>query len=306
MAGDRWEVAIQVRGSYQEVLTAGRWAESSGLAALALPDHYLASASELEEPAWDSLTQLAGLARETSRIELVDLVSPVTFRHPAVYAKTAVTMADMSGNRFWLGLGTGWMEEEHRLFGLDFPDTPERFLMLEEALGYLDALKHGIGFEGPHYRLESFGAKPAFDVPIVIGGSGLSKTPALAGHFAREFNVFPNTAGDIADRIEQCLQTATLRGRSPSDIRLSFTCIPVAGMDEEGYRRNLAKQATELGREPDKLEGRLIHRGIPHGTRAQVADEIGRLADLGITRVYLQCGSTNAGELEELVEPFLP
>ena len=306
MAGDRWDIAIQVRGSYREVLTAARWAESFGLGALALPDHYLSSGTELEEPAWDNVIQLAGLARETTRIELVDLVSPITFRHPAVYAKTAVTISDMSDNRFWLGLGTGWMEEEHRLFGFDFPDTAERFLMLEEALGYLDALAHGTGFEGPHYRLESFASAPAFETPIVVGGTGLSKTPALAGHFAREFNLFPGTAGDIAQRVELCLQTATMRGRSPSDIRLSFTCIPTGGRDEAAYRKALSKQATRFGREPDELEGRLAHRGIPHGTREQVSDQVSRLADLGITRLYLQCGTTDPAELEELVEPYMP
>ena len=306
MAGDRWDVAIQIRGSYQETLVAAQWAESFGLAALALPDHYLSSATALEEPAWDSLIQLAGLARETKRIELIDLVSPITFRHPAVYAKTAVTLSDMSDGRFWLGLGTGWMEEEHRLFGFEFPDTAERFLMLEEALSYLDALAHGIGFEGKHYRLESFATSPAFKVPIVVGGTGLSKTPALAGHFAREFNLFPGKAGDISNRIEQCLQTATLRGRGPSDIRLSFTCIPVAGLDEAGYRKTLEKQAASLDREPDQLQGRLAYRGIPHGDRGQVMDHMNKLADLGISRLYLQCGTTDPTELEEMVAPYLP
>ncbi len=306
MAGDRWDVAIQVRGSYTEILTAARWAESFGLAALALPDHYLASATELEEPAWDSLVQFAGIARETKRIELIDLVSPITFRHPAVYAKMAATLSDMSQNRFWLGLGTGWMEEEHRLFGIDFPETDERFLMLEEALGYLDALKHGIGFEGRFYRLESFGSAPAFQVPIVVGGTGLNKTPALAGHFAREFNLFPNKAEDVAHRIEQCLQTATLRGRSPADVRISFTCIPVAGMDEAGYRKALEQQAFALGRDPDQLEGRLAFRGIPYGTRDQVLEQLGRLSDHGVTRIYLQCPTTDPTELEDLVTPYLP
>ena len=306
MAGERWDVAIQVRGTYQEILTAARWAESSGLAALALPDHYLSSATDFEEPAWDSLIQLAGLARETQTLELVDLVSPVTFRHPAVYAKTAVTISDMSGGRFWLGLGTGWLEEEHRRFGFDFPETAERFLMLEETLGYLDALTHGIGFEGKHYRLESFKSSPRFQVPIVVGGAGLSKTPALAGHFAREFNLFPGKAGDISDRIEQCLQTATLRGRSPSEIRLSFTCIPVAGLDEPRYRKMLEKQAGFLDREPDQLEGRLAYRGIPHGDRNRVREQMGKLADLGISRLYLQCGTTDPAELEVSVAPYLP
>lgn len=306
MAGDRWDVAIQVRGTYQELLTAARWAETFGLAALAVPDHYLSSATELEEPAWDSLIQLAGLARETRTIELIDLVSPITFRHPAVYAKTAVTISDMSEGRFWLGLGTGWMEEEHQSFGFEFPKTSERFLMLEEALGYLDAMSRGIGFEGNYYRLESFNASPRFQVPIVVGGTGLTKTPALAGHFAREFNLFPGKAGDISDRIAQCLQTATLRGRSPSEIRLSFTCIPVAGLDGAGYRKALEKQAGLLDREPDQLEGRLAYRGIPHGDRDQVKDHMTKLADLGITRLYLQCGSTDPAELEEMVAPYLP
>lgn len=306
MAGERWDVAIQIRGTYEEVLRAALWAEASGLAALALPDHYLSSAKNLEEPAWDSLVQLAGLARETQALELVDLVSPITFRHPAVYAKTAVTISDMSDGRFWLGLGTGWLEEEHRLFGFKFPDTAERFLMLEEALGYLDALTHGIGFEGKHYQLESFKAAPQFRVPIVVGGSGLSKTPALAGHFAREFNIFPGKAGDISDRIEQCLQTATLRGRSPSEIRLSFTCIPVAGRDRAEYRKVLERQALSLDRDPDQLEGRLAYRGIPHGDRDQVKVQMGKLADLGISRLYLQCGTTDPAELEAAVAPYLP
>jgi alkanesulfonate monooxygenase SsuD/methylene tetrahydromethanopterin reductase-like flavin-dependent oxidoreductase (luciferase family) len=306
VAGDRWDVAIQVRGPYAEILRAARWAESFGLAALALPDHYLASATEFGEPAWDCLVQFAGIARETERIELIDLVSPITFRHPAVYAKMAATLADMSQDRFWLGLGTGWMEEEHRLFGIDFPETTERFLMLEEALGYLDALKHGNGFEGRLYNLEGFGSAPPFRVPIVVGGSGLTKTPALAGYFASEFNLFPGKAGDIAGRIEHCLQTATLRGRSPSDVRMTFTCIPVGGITEDGYRRTLQQQAALLEREPDQLEGRLTYRGIPHGARDEITDQMGKLADLGVSRIYLQCATTEPAQLEELVTPYLP
>ncbi|MEX0698511.1 MAG: LLM class flavin-dependent oxidoreductase, partial [Acidimicrobiia bacterium] len=97
------DVALQLRGSYAEVLGAARWAEAEGLVALAMPDHYLAG-TDPTLPAYDHLVQFAGLARETNHIELVNLVSPVTFRHPAVYAKMAVTLAEMSDNRFVLGL----------------------------------------------------------------------------------------------------------------------------------------------------------------------------------------------------------
>ena len=131
--GDRAET----RGNYAEVLGAARWAEEQGLAAFALPDHYLSSSSDVSAPAWDHLVHLAGLARETSTIQLVDLVSPVTFRHPAVHAKMAATIHDMSGGRLTFGLGTGWLEEEHSLLGFDFPSQRKRFELLEEQLAYL-------------------------------------------------------------------------------------------------------------------------------------------------------------------------
>ncbi len=133
------EIALQVRGNYQEVLEAALWAERKGLAAFALPDHYLASPENSALPAWDHVVHLAGLARETETIELVDLVSPVTFRHPAVHAKMAVTIRDMARrthteHRFVMGLGTGWMDSEHHLFGFRYPDMKERYEMLTEQL----------------------------------------------------------------------------------------------------------------------------------------------------------------------------
>ncbi|HEU4487952.1 MAG TPA: LLM class flavin-dependent oxidoreductase, partial [Actinomycetota bacterium] len=144
------EIALQVRGRYSEVLIAARWAEKAGLVAFALPDHCLGSSHDHSAPAWDHFVQLAGLARDTETIELVDLVSPVTFRHPAVYAKMAVTASDMSKrngrSRFTLGLGAGWLVEEHTLFGIPFPARGPRFEMLEEQLAYLSALRKGQSF----------------------------------------------------------------------------------------------------------------------------------------------------------------
>ncbi len=116
------DFALQSSGTYDDVLAAARWAEDRGLAAFALPDHYLMALSEeaaKSTPAPDALIQMAGLARDTESIELVVLVSPITFRHPAVLAKTAITIDRMSGGRFVLGLGTGWMDREHEVFGFD-------------------------------------------------------------------------------------------------------------------------------------------------------------------------------------------
>lgn len=301
-----WEIGIQTRGSYDDVLRVASWAEHEGLAAVALPDHYLASSSDSSLPAWDHLIHFAGLARETTRIELVDLVSPITFRHPSVYAKTALTIADMSKGRFVLGLGTGWLKDEHRLYGIEFPTQAERFDRLEECLGYLQALRNQQAFEGRYYRLEKFPAAPAFAVPIVVGGSGTNRTPELAGRYCDEFNLFPNQASDVAGRIETCRAAAIAAGRNPDDLRLSFTFVPIAGADQANYGKVLAKEATERERPPDQLEKRLRARGIPHGPADQVRDQLRTLAALGVTRFYLQCSSVEPSELAEIVVPFLP
>lgn len=299
------QIALQTRGEYEGVLRAARWAEHQGLAAFALPDHYLGSPTDPSAPAWDHLVHLAGLARDTATIELVDLVSPVTFRHPAVHAKMATTIYDMAGGRFTFGLGTGWMDEEHILFGFDFPSQRTRFELLEEQLAYLQALSRGAGFSGKHYSLQAFDAAPRLAVPLLVGGTGPRRTPELAGKYADELNLFPRSADDIAPRIEACARAARAAGRDPGDIRLSFTCLPVAGPDEDSYRDALRETATEYKRAPDELEQRLAARGVPFGTPDRIKTRLAELEQLGITRLYLQAATNDPVELAPIVTPYL-
>ncbi len=168
------DIAIQAGGDFEELRTTARWTELLGLSTLAVADHYLVSLGpdSGETPAFDALTQLAALAVTTETIGLTVLVSPITFRHPAVLAKTAVTIDHLSGGRFALGVGTGWLEREHEVFGFDFPGVPERFSMLEDALGYLRAfLDPGHpGHQGPWFSLEAVPTAPATDRPAPAGG----------------------------------------------------------------------------------------------------------------------------------------
>lgn len=297
------DVAIQLRGSYPEVMAAARWAESEGLAAIALPDHYLAG-TDPTLPAYDHLLQFAGLARDTETIELVDLVSPVTFRHPAVYAKTAITLAEMSNNRFVLGLGTGWLEEEHRLFGLQFPDQSIRFHMLEEALAYVRAFQAAEGFSGQHYQIEPFESRPRPPFKIVVGGSGAVRTPELAGRFGDEFNLFPSVDGDLAGRVARCFGAAVDAGRDPGSIRLSYTTPVFAGTDEAGYRKLIAAEAAERDRTPEAFESRLADRQIPFGWGEQLEARLQPLRAAGVTRIYLQVWTSDLTRVAQLVEPF--
>jgi alkanesulfonate monooxygenase SsuD/methylene tetrahydromethanopterin reductase-like flavin-dependent oxidoreductase (luciferase family) len=297
------EVAIQLRAAYSEVLAAARWAEGEGLAAFAMPDHYLAG-TDPTLPAYDHLVQFAGLARETTRIELVDLVSPVTFRHPAVHAKTAITLAEMSDERFVLGLGTGWLEDEHRLFGLPFPAQATRFRMLEESLGYIRAFIRGEAFGGEHYQLAAFESQPRPHFKIVVGGSGATRTPELAGRYADELNLFPSDDGDLPGRVATCHRAAVVAYRDPADVRLSYTTPVFAASDEAGYRELIAAEAAERNRTPEGLESRLADRHIPFGWGEQLAERLAPIIEAGVSRIYLQVGTSDLSRIEQLVAPF--
>ena len=170
------QFGVQSRGDWARLRSVAAWAEGRGLAAFALPDHYLQRGSEPEKPAWDHLVHLAALAVETN-LELVSLVSPVTFRHPAVLYKMGVTIDEISGGRFTLGLGAGWMDEEFELFGLPYPDMTERMERLEEAMAYIRAaLTPGaVGFTGKYYTLAEFDPLPhPTNLRLLAGGAGRS------------------------------------------------------------------------------------------------------------------------------------
>lgn len=285
------ELALQTSGDYASVLAAARWSEANGLGAIAVPDHYLMSSVEDARPAYDGLVQFAGLARDTESIELVVLVSPITFRHPSVYVKTAVTIQDMSGGRFKLGLGTGWMDSEHEVFGIPYPDRAERFEMLEEALAYCRAAfdPTNPGYQGERYQLDSFNVQPMIPVPIVVGGFGPHKTPRLVGTYGDEFNVYGGPLDEMKIRIERAREAAVAAGRDPEALMISTACPPIVGATEAEYRAALEDAVPIMGKETaDDLHELLEERNFPHGTREQAIDILGGYASLGVERYYVQ------------------
>ncbi len=283
-------VEPQVGGTYDELLRLARWAEDAGLDSFARSDHYLNMAASAH--ATDALTSFGGLARDTDRINLTVLVTPLTFRHPAVIAKTAGTLHEMSGGRFELGVGTGWMESEHESFDMELPPLGHRFDRFEEALGYLWAAlgRTGGGFSGSHYELADIDVLPrvADGAPIVIGGGGMKRTPNLAGRFADEYNMFVTNRETLEARLGVMRTAATEAGRDPDAIRISMVVSPIVGADEAEYRDRLAERAAGRDLEPEAYEARLREIGMPHGTADRVAEQFAELASWGIGRVYLQ------------------
>lgn len=293
------DLALQLGGPYETLLEAARWAESHDLDAFAVPDHYLGRAADPSAPAFDHLVHLAGLARETESIGLVVLVSPITFRHPAVLAKMGVTLDEMSGGRFTLGLGAGWMTEEHRLFGLPFPATGTRFDMLEEAFGYLRAHLSGSGFSGRHYHLEAFDAAPRpTTLRLAIGGTGPLRTPTLAGRFCDEYNVYAQPLDAMRERIERARASAAAEGRDPEAVLISAAAPVVAAASAEGLRRIRGRAAEILGVGLDEMDELLTRRGIPHGPGAR--ETLAAMAEIGVQRFYVQALVDDPEGLDDL------
>ena len=281
-------VEPQVGGSYERLVELARWSEQQGLDAFARSDHYL-NGSE-SAPATDALTSIAGLAGETESIKLVSLVSPLTFRHPGVLAKTAATLDEMSGGRFALGVGTGWMEAEHNAFGIELPSMRERFSRLFETLSYLQAAFTGSdGFSGRHYDLTAIEVLPRpASVPIIVGGGGMKRTPTLAGRFADEYNMFANQADIIEQRLEVMRQAAAAADRNPDDIKLSVASPAIVADSEEAYRDLITERAAGRDMTPDEYEAFLGERNIPRGTVDTVGDVLDAYEALGVSRFYLQ------------------
>src|SRR5262245_42259246 len=189
-------VEIQEGMSYDDALALVKVAEDAGYDSALLAEHYCASSSTEDHLAADAWVYLSALARDTERIRLGTLVSPVTFRHPSVLAKLAASLDHLSDGRAELGLGAGWLEAEHDAYGFPFPSPQERVDLLEEQLQVIGGLWTNEVFShaGPQYGLQgcTFTPSPVQEPhpPLIVGGRPASKRmPRLAALHAQEYVV---------------------------------------------------------------------------------------------------------------------
>ena len=278
----------QSGGTYDDLLALAAWAEEQELDAFGRSDHYLDE--EVSAPTTDAFTTMAGLAREARRIRLVLLVTPITFRHPAVIAKTAATIDQMAAGRFAFGVGTGWMKSEHRVFGIDFYDRSERFRRLADALGFLRAAFDGGPYTGEYYQLGDLPVlpRPSDDFEIIVGGRGIKKTPSLAGRYSSEYNLITADVDTTKVCIRTMRQSAVSAGRDPDTIRISTMAWMVVAPDERSYRELLREQAAALGIDVAVYEAQLEQENVPRGTPDHLAAQMADMAELGIDRVYIE------------------
>jgi alkanesulfonate monooxygenase SsuD/methylene tetrahydromethanopterin reductase-like flavin-dependent oxidoreductase (luciferase family) len=280
----------QMGGTYDQLLTIARWAEDRGLVSFARSDHYY-SASDPAHDATDAFATLAGLARETETIRLCVLVSPVTFRHPAVIVKNALTIDQMSAGRFDLGIGTGWMNEEHEAFGLDLWPMAERFGRFDDALHYVKAAfgPQPARYDGTYYQLTAdVKPGPTGPLPIIVGGTGKKRTPTLAGRYADEYNQSPAPVAVLADNIRTMREAAEASGRDPADIITSIMGSVLVGSDEGAYRDHLAAAALSRNAEPKDLQDRFAKAGMPVGAADKAQELLAAWEEAGVDRFYVR------------------
>jgi F420-dependent oxidoreductase-like protein len=278
----------QMGATYDDLLAVARRTEETGFDAFFRSDHYLTMGGDGLPGPTDAWVTLAGLARETSRVRLGTLMTAGTFRLPGPLAIAVAQVDQMSGGRVELGIGSAWFEAEHTAYGIPFPPLGERFDRYEEQLAILTGLwstpvGETFDFEGAHYRLAGSPAlpKPVQDggVPILVGGRGRTRTPRLAARYAAEFNVPFSSAEDNARLFAGVREACEEAGRDPSSLVYSSALVLCVGRDEA----EIARRAAAIGREVDELR----EHGVA-GTPAEAVDVLGRYADAGAQRVYLQ------------------
>jgi F420-dependent oxidoreductase-like protein len=275
----------QQGATYDDLLAVAREAETLGFGAFFRSDHYLAMGGDGLPGPSDAWITLAGLARDTSTIRLGTMMTSATFRHPGPLAISVANVDQMSGGRVELGIGAGWFEAEHTKYGIPFPSTGERFDRFEEQLAIITGLwatSGGFSFDGAHYSVaDSPGlpkptqAKP----PVLIGGVGKKRTPALAASYADEFNLPFVDEETTAAQFARVAAACEAAGRDPATMTWSNALVVCVGADEA----EVTRRAASIGRSVEDLR----ENGLA-GTPQEVVDKIGRFAALGAERVYLQ------------------
>jgi F420-dependent oxidoreductase-like protein len=274
----------QQGATYDDLLRVAKASEALGFDAFFRSDHLQRIGTGHPGPGpTDSWVTLGGLARETSRIRLGTMVTSATFRLPGPLAVAVAQVDAMSNGRVEFGFGAGWYEKEHRSYGVPFPDAPERFDRFAEQLAVLTGLwRTPVGetfsYDGKFYSLEDSPALPkpvqSPNPPIIIGGRGKRRTTELAARYADEFNAPFSTVEDTATVYERV--RAATSGRT---LRYSAAQTVAVGRNDAEVARRAAVIGEDVGG---------LRVGGLAGTPSQVVDKIGRFAELGASRLYLQ------------------
>jgi alkanesulfonate monooxygenase SsuD/methylene tetrahydromethanopterin reductase-like flavin-dependent oxidoreductase (luciferase family) len=289
-------VCLMIEGqesvSWEEWVALARACEESAIEALFRSDHYGSVMGRTDRGSLDAWATIAGLAALTSGLHLGTLVSPATFRHPSVLAKNVVTANHIAGgDRIELGMGTGWLDAEHDVYGFPFPPVGERFELLEEQIEIVRRQweEDDLDFDGKHYKLSGNALpKPLTPPNLIVGGRAKPRSLRLAARWADEYNLVMMTAEDCAEAIPNVRHAWADAERPAPVISLMTSCI--IGSDEVDLLERAHATAEVRGDDATDPEAYLADERANSlvGTVAQVREQLAKLEEIGVERVMLQ------------------
>ncbi len=295
------ELAIDVEG--QNGLTWALWkqlvplAEDLGFAALYRSDHFARNRQGPDLDALELWVSLTWLACNTKRIQFGPLVSPVSFRHPAITARMAANVDDLSGGRLQLGMGTGWDEREHTVWGFPLGDLKTRFDRFEEGLELVYTLFHSaepVTFSGKYFSTKEALLLPRPARPggpsILVGGRGGKRTTMLAARYAAEWNTYRLPVESVRALMQELDAALASINRDPATLRRSIMLNVILGKTDKEVQEKQAGKTLVEWRQVGVI-----------GTPNQIVDQLGEYAALGLDRVMLQMNDPSDLGLMELL-----
>jgi F420-dependent oxidoreductase-like protein len=269
--------------------------EQLGFEGLFRSDHYFSSEGVSGRGSSDAWTLLGALAARTERLRLGTLVSPVTFRLPAVLAKAVATVDEISGGRVEIGLGAGWWEEEHTQFGLPFHDVDGRWQRLEEQVEVVHGLltQEHFSFSGQHYVLERAEFLPKTvqrpRPPIILGGTTIgSRMQRLIGRYADECNTVGGTPEQVAARFARARAGYEANGRDPSTLTTSLMTWCFVGWTEDEYLERLRRaHALDPTAGPFDAYRADIERDCIVGSPSRAIQRLHEYVQAGVQRIFI-------------------
>jgi F420-dependent oxidoreductase-like protein len=284
------EIAIMIEG--QNGLTWSRWqkiarlVEDAGFAGLFRSDHFTNS-NPPDRESLELWTSLTWLASNTQRIEFGPLVTPFSFRHPVHTARIASAIDDLSNGRLILGLGAGWNEREHHLFGFELLEPDARFERFNEGMEVVTRLLRSdepVTFEGQFYQLRGATLLPRLQrrggPKILVGGNGAKRTLSYVVRYADEWNCVTLTPQEFTDMNTKLNDMLNASGRKPESVRRSMMTGCVFGKDDATLREKVAVRGKPLEQ--------LQQDGIVAGPISAVKEQLQKLEQAGLQRIMLQ------------------
>lgn len=292
-------LSVQIEGgrglTWPAWKTLVREVEAMGFAGLYCCDHFTGTAPP-DEPSLEVMTAMTYAASHTERVMLGTLVAPVSWRDPVMLARQAMAIDDLSGGRFVLGVGAGWNEREHTMFGYPLGDIARRMARFTEALEVMTRLirdEPPQSFAGEYYQLRDavLLPRPGRPTPVMIGGSGPQRTLPLVARYADSWNASGMNADEVRERNMTLDGLVEKAGRVPGDVQRTLMKAIFCGRSEaeyEGRLRGLRTGANATAPQADLLAHARGRMKAIVGTPEEVVQQIRAYEDAGIQEIMAQ------------------